>query len=157
MRARDLSRLTATTYDVLVIGGGIHGLTIAYEAASRGLRTALVEARDFGSGASFNHQKTVHGGLRSLQSACDARARASSSAARWRESRHGSCGRCRLSSAPIVRLRAAGWHLPRAFASIAGSDAIATRVSNPSCICPPHASSPKRRRCGCSPASVRTG
>ena len=40
MRARDLSRLTATTYDVLVIGGGIHGLTIAYEAASRGLRTA---------------------------------------------------------------------------------------------------------------------
>ena len=75
MRARDLSRLTATTYDVLVIGGGIHGLTIAYEAASRGLRTALVEARDFGSGASFNHQKTVHGGLRSLQSGSLRRAR----------------------------------------------------------------------------------
>lgn len=75
MRARDLSRLTATTYDVLVVGGGIHGLTIAYEAASRGLRTALVDARDFGSGASFNHQKTVHGGLRSLQSASLRRAR----------------------------------------------------------------------------------
>ena len=69
MRPRDLTRLTASTYDVLVVGGGIYGLTIAYEAASRGLRTALVEARDFGSGASFNHQKTVHGGLRSLQSA----------------------------------------------------------------------------------------
>ena len=77
MRSRDLTRLAATTYDVLVIGGGIHGLTIAYEAASRGLRTALVEAGDFGSGASFNHQKTVHGGLRSLQSASLRRARES--------------------------------------------------------------------------------
>ena len=56
-------------YDVLVIGGGIYGLAIAYEAASRGLRTALVEAGDFGGGTSFNHQKTAHGGLRSLQSA----------------------------------------------------------------------------------------
>src|SRR5918912_842781 len=68
MRSRDLDRLAAGSYDVLVIGGGIHGLAFAYEAASRGLRTALVEAADFGSGASFNHQKTVHGGLRSLQS-----------------------------------------------------------------------------------------
>jgi glycerol-3-phosphate dehydrogenase len=77
MRSRDLTRLTATTYDVLVIGGGIHGLTIAYEAASRGLRTALVDAGDFGGGTSFNHQKTVHGGLRSLQSASLRRARES--------------------------------------------------------------------------------
>ena len=67
MRPRDLDRLEAGTYDLLVIGGGIHGLAIAYEAASRGLRTALVEAADLGSGASFNHQKTAHGGLRSLQ------------------------------------------------------------------------------------------
>ncbi len=68
MRPRDPARLASTTYDVLVIGGGIYGLAIAYEAASRGLATALVDAADFGSGASFNHQKTVHGGLRSLQS-----------------------------------------------------------------------------------------
>ena len=67
MRPRDLETLAATTFDVLVVGGGIHGLTIAYDAASRGLRTALVEAADFGSAASFNHQKTVHGGFRSLQ------------------------------------------------------------------------------------------
>jgi glycerol-3-phosphate dehydrogenase len=67
MRPRDLDTLAATTFDVLVIGGGIHGLSIAYDAASRGLRTALIEASDFGSGASFNHQRTVHGGLRSLQ------------------------------------------------------------------------------------------
>ena len=76
MRPRDLDRLTSAAYDVLVVGGGIHGLAIAYEAASRGLRTALVEAADFGSGASFNHQKTAHGGLRSLQSGRLDRARA---------------------------------------------------------------------------------
>jgi glycerol-3-phosphate dehydrogenase len=75
MRPRDLTRFDGTTYDVLVIGGGIHGLTCAYEAASRGLRTALVEAADFGSGASFNHQKTAHGGLRSLGSGHVGRAR----------------------------------------------------------------------------------
>ena len=75
MRPRDLDRFEGRTYDVLVIGGGVHGLAIAYEAASRGLTTALVEASDFGSGASFNHQKTVHGGLRSLQSGRIDRAR----------------------------------------------------------------------------------
>ena len=75
MQSRDVSRLESTAFDVLVIGGGIHGLTIAYEAASRGLSTALIEADDFGSGISFNHQKTAHGGLRSLQSMSLARAR----------------------------------------------------------------------------------
>jgi glycerol-3-phosphate dehydrogenase len=75
MRSRDLERLAASTYDVLVVGGGIHGLTIAYEAASRGLSTALVEAADYGSGISFNHQRTAHGGLRSLQSGRVDRAR----------------------------------------------------------------------------------
>ena len=75
MRARDTRRLEAAEYDLLVVGGGIHGLAIAYDAASRGLKTALVEASDFGSGTSFNHQKTVHGGLRSLQSGHVARAR----------------------------------------------------------------------------------
>ena len=66
MRARDLTRFDDGPYDMLVIGGGIQGLACAYDAASRGLRVALVEANDFGSGASFNHQKTAHGGLRSL-------------------------------------------------------------------------------------------
>jgi len=77
MRPRDLTRFEGTVYDVLVVGGGIHGLACAYEAASRGLRVALVEASDFGSGASFNHQKTVHGGLRSLGSGHLGRARES--------------------------------------------------------------------------------
>jgi glycerol-3-phosphate dehydrogenase len=77
MRSRDLSRLASRSYDLLVVGGGIHGLACAYEAASRGLSVALVEARDFGSGISFNHQKTAHGGLRSLQSLSVLRARRS--------------------------------------------------------------------------------
>jgi glycerol-3-phosphate dehydrogenase len=75
MRARDLTRLESGPYDLLVVGGGIQGLACAYDAASRGLRVALVEASDFGSGASFNHQKTVHGGLRSLGSGHLGRAR----------------------------------------------------------------------------------
>lgn len=65
---REPSRLAEGTYDVLIVGGGIYGLTIAYDAALRGLRAALVERRDFGSGSSFNHHKTLHGGLRYLQS-----------------------------------------------------------------------------------------
>src|SRR5512141_3338382 len=77
MRARDLARLEAGPYDLLVVGGGIHGLASAYEAASRGIRVALIEADDFGSGASFNHQKTAHGGLRSLGSLRLGRARES--------------------------------------------------------------------------------
>jgi glycerol-3-phosphate dehydrogenase len=68
MQRRALSRFEAASFDVLVVGGGIYGLTIAYEAASRGLSTGLIDAADFGGGISFNHQKTAHGGLRSLQS-----------------------------------------------------------------------------------------
>jgi glycerol-3-phosphate dehydrogenase len=64
---RDLTRLADRAFDVLVVGGGIHGLAAAYDAASRGLSVALVERGDFGSGSSFNHLKTVHGGLRYLQ------------------------------------------------------------------------------------------
>jgi glycerol-3-phosphate dehydrogenase len=75
MRPRDVTRLEAAEYDLLVVGGGIHGLAAAYDAASRGLRVALVEAADFGSGASFNHQKTAHGGLRALSTGNLGRAR----------------------------------------------------------------------------------
>src|SRR5919198_843321 len=68
MRPRDLDALAGTVHDILIIGGGIYGLAIAHEAARRRLRVALVEAADFGAATSFNHQKTAHGGLRSLQS-----------------------------------------------------------------------------------------
>jgi len=64
---RDLGALGARELDVLVVGGGIHGAAAAWDAAQRGLATALVEAEDFGSGASWNSLKTIHGGLRYLQ------------------------------------------------------------------------------------------
>lgn len=64
---RDLDRLAGRTFDLLVVGGGVYGLTIAYDAAQRGLSVALVERNDFGSGTSFNHLRTIHGGLRYLQ------------------------------------------------------------------------------------------
>jgi glycerol-3-phosphate dehydrogenase len=68
MRAREFDALGDTPFDVLVVGGGIHGLCTALDAAARGLRVALVEAGDFAAATSFNHQRTAHGGLRSLQS-----------------------------------------------------------------------------------------
>src|SRR5438270_9012484 len=74
---RDIDRLSSDTFDVLVVGGGVYGLAIAYDAAQRGLSVALVERDDFGSGASFNHLRTIHGGLRYLQSFDLARARES--------------------------------------------------------------------------------
>lgn len=74
---REVDRLTSRTFDVLVVGGGIYGLTIAYDAAQRGLAVALIERDDFGSGASFNHLRTIHGGLRYLQTLDLARARES--------------------------------------------------------------------------------
>ena len=74
---RDITRLRTDTFDVLVIGGGIYGLTVACDAAQRGLSVALIEAHDFGSGTSFNHLRTIHGGLRYLQTFDLARARES--------------------------------------------------------------------------------
>src|SRR5476649_2602727 len=74
---RDLDQLTGRAFDLLVVGGGIYGLTIAYDAAQRGLSVALIERNDFGSGSSFNHLRTIHGGLRYLQSLDIGRARES--------------------------------------------------------------------------------
>ena len=66
-RARNLEALGSRTFDVLVVGGGITGAGVALDAASRGLRTALVERDDFASGTSSKSSKLVHGGLRYLQ------------------------------------------------------------------------------------------
>jgi glycerol-3-phosphate dehydrogenase len=65
-RARPLERLEATTFDGVVIGGGITGAGVAREAALRGLEVALLEARDFAAGTSSRSSKLIHGGLRYL-------------------------------------------------------------------------------------------
>ncbi len=66
-RATTLSDLQNQEFDLLVIGGGATGTGIALDAASRGLKTALVEKRDFASGTSSKSTKLIHGGLRYLQ------------------------------------------------------------------------------------------
>jgi glycerol-3-phosphate dehydrogenase len=68
-RDRDatLARLAGERFDVLVIGGGVTGAGAALDAASRGLRVALVEARDLASGTSSRSSKLIHGGLRYLE------------------------------------------------------------------------------------------
>src|ERR1700676_5263216 len=74
---RDSAGLSAQALDVLVIGGGAFGAAAAWDAALRGLRVALVEQRDFASGASAECFKMVHGGIRYLQHADIRRLRAS--------------------------------------------------------------------------------
>src|SRR5947199_2025242 len=66
-RASALRRLSDEHFDVLVVGGGITGTGVALDAASRGLRTALIEKGDFASGTSSKSSKLVHGGIRYLQ------------------------------------------------------------------------------------------
>ena len=62
-------RLEAEVFDLLIIGGGITGAGIARDAALRGLKVALVDKNDFGSGTSSKSSKLIHGGLRYLQQA----------------------------------------------------------------------------------------
>lgn len=59
--------LAGSPYDVLVIGGGVTGAAVAFEAARRGLRTALIERGDYASGTSSRSSKLIHGGLRYLK------------------------------------------------------------------------------------------
>ena len=66
-RGAMFSRLATERFDVLVIGGGVTGAGTALDAASRGLRVALVEARDLASGTSSRSSKLIHGGLRYLE------------------------------------------------------------------------------------------
>jgi glycerol-3-phosphate dehydrogenase len=53
-------------WDAVIIGGGATGLGLAVDAAARGLRVALIEARDFGAGTSSRSTKLIHGGVRYL-------------------------------------------------------------------------------------------
>jgi protoporphyrinogen oxidase len=68
-RAAQLARLRSEEFDVVVVGGGCVGAGVAWEAATRGLRVALVEREDFGSGTSGRSTKLIHGGIRYLEAA----------------------------------------------------------------------------------------
>lgn len=64
---RDLKCLAEKEFDLLVIGGGITGAFLAYDAALRGIKTALIEKGDFGMATSSASSKLLHGGVRYLQ------------------------------------------------------------------------------------------
>jgi glycerol-3-phosphate dehydrogenase len=66
-RADALDALAAETFDLVVVGGGITGAGVAFDAATRGYSVALVERADFAAGTSSRSSKLVHGGLRYLQ------------------------------------------------------------------------------------------
>jgi glycerol-3-phosphate dehydrogenase len=66
-RAEAWEKLGSEQFDVVVIGGGVVGSGCALDAATRGLKVALVEARDFASGTSSRSSKMFHGGLRYLE------------------------------------------------------------------------------------------
>ena len=67
-RQRALQEMAERDFDILVVGGGINGVGIALDAASRGLSVALIEKDDFASGTSSKSSKLIHGGLRDRKS-----------------------------------------------------------------------------------------
>ena len=64
---RDIHLLKKNSFDVIVVGAGIHGTCVARDAALRGLRVAIIDKHDIGGGTSHNSLKTIHGGIRYLQ------------------------------------------------------------------------------------------
>jgi glycerol-3-phosphate dehydrogenase len=66
-RTNITQELQSIEYDILIIGGGITGAGIALDAASRGMKVALIEKNDFASGTSSKSTKLIHGGLRYLK------------------------------------------------------------------------------------------
>lgn len=80
---RDIEGAAGRDWDVIVLGGGIQGVTLALEAARRGLETLLIERDDFGGATSWSSLRIIHGGLRSLQSLDLVRYRESMIERRW--------------------------------------------------------------------------
>ena len=66
-RGRALDEFGSSEFDLLVIGCGVTGAGVALDAASRGMKVALVEQRDVASGTSSRSSKLIHGGLRYLE------------------------------------------------------------------------------------------
>lgn len=66
-REANIQKIKSESFDLLIIGGGITGAGIALDAASRGLKTALIEKNDFAYGTSSRSTKLIHGGLRYLK------------------------------------------------------------------------------------------
>ena len=66
-RGQNINELESELFDLVIIGGGITGAGAARDAASRGMKVALIEAQDFAQGTSSRSSKLVHGGIRYLE------------------------------------------------------------------------------------------
>ncbi len=65
---RDVDKCSREEFDLIIVGGGVYGMMLALESGFRNKRSLLLEKNDFASATSFNHLRTLHGGLRYLQS-----------------------------------------------------------------------------------------
>ncbi len=65
---RNVNKAEKENFELIIIGGGIYGIMLALESSRRQIKTLLLEKDDFGGATTLNHLKTVHGGLRYLQS-----------------------------------------------------------------------------------------
>lgn len=66
-RIQNINKMKTQEFDLVVIGGGINGAGVARDASARGMKVALIEARDFASGTSSKSSKLIHGGIRYLE------------------------------------------------------------------------------------------
>lgn len=66
-RTENIQTMKSQEFDLVIIGGGINGAGVARDAAMRGMKVALIEARDFASGTSSKSSKLIHGGIRYLE------------------------------------------------------------------------------------------
>eukprot|EP01129_Flabellula_baltica_P000652 TRINITY_DN10625_c0_g1_i1.p1 TRINITY_DN10625_c0_g1~~TRINITY_DN10625_c0_g1_i1.p1 ORF type:complete len:757 (-),score=189.99 TRINITY_DN10625_c0_g1_i1:1154-3424(-) len=68
-REKMISKMKGVEFDLIVVGGGVTGAGVALDAATRGLKVALVEKNDFGAATSSRSTKLIHGGVRYLEKA----------------------------------------------------------------------------------------
>jgi glycerol-3-phosphate dehydrogenase len=80
---RNVKRCSEEMYDLVIVGAGIYGVMLAYEAVRRNLRPLLLERNDFCGATSLNHLRTIHGGIRYLQSLDLPRFKESVSERKW--------------------------------------------------------------------------
>ena len=80
---RDIGKAEKEKFELIITGGGIYGIMLLLEASRRNIKTLLLEKDDFGGATTLNHLKTVHGGLRYLQSLDLPRFRESVSERKW--------------------------------------------------------------------------
>jgi len=64
---RDVRRFASEAFDLIIVGGGVYGVMLSLESGFRGKRVLLLEQNDFGYATTYNHLRTLHGGLRYLQ------------------------------------------------------------------------------------------